>query len=114
EAGCGWLPSWLHRIDEHLELAGAAEAPELTMSATEYFRRNCWISTECDDRFVADVIHWMGDDHSVVGTDYPHPHAKYPKAARHRVGGEQAQDPLGQRRRAVPLPRGLPAGHVSR
>ena len=43
EAGCGWLPSWLHRIDEHLELAGAAEAPELTMSATEYFQRNCWI-----------------------------------------------------------------------
>ena len=54
EAGCGWLPSWLHRIDEHLELAGAAEAPELTMNATEYFARNCWISTECDDKFVSD------------------------------------------------------------
>ena len=32
EAGCGWLPSWLHRIDEHLEAAGAREFPELTMS----------------------------------------------------------------------------------
>ena len=83
EAGCGWLPSWLHRIDEHLELAGAVEAPELTASATEYFRRNCWISTECDDRFVSDVIRWLGDDHIVFETDYPHPDSKYPKATEH-------------------------------
>lgn len=83
EAGCGWLPSWLHRIDEHLELAGAAEAPELTMSATEYFSRNCWISTECDDRFVADVIRWMGDGHIVFETDFPHPDSKYPHATEH-------------------------------
>jgi len=83
EAGCGWMPSWLHRIDEHLELAGANEFPELTMSATEYFRRNCWISTECDDRFVADVIRWLGDDHIVFETDYPHPDSKYPHATEH-------------------------------
>ncbi len=83
EAGCGWLPSWLHRIDEHLELAGAAEAPDLTMSATDYFRRNCWISTECDDRYVADVMRWMGDDHIVFETDFPHPDSKYPKATEH-------------------------------
>ncbi len=86
EAGCGWLPSWLHRIDEHLELAGAVEAPELTASATEYFRRSCWISTECDDRFVADVVRWMGDDHIVFETDYPHPDSKYPKATEHFLG----------------------------
>jgi len=82
EAGCGWLPSWLHRIDEHLELAGANEFPDLTMSATEYFRRNCWISTECEDPFVADVIRWMGDDHIVFETDFPHPDSKYPHATK--------------------------------
>jgi predicted TIM-barrel fold metal-dependent hydrolase len=83
EAGCGWLPSWLHRIDEHLELAGANEFPELTMSATDYFKRNCWISSECEDRFVADVIRWMGDDHIVYETDFPHPDSKYPHATEH-------------------------------
>jgi len=82
EAGCGWLPSWLHRIDEHLELAGANEFPELTMSATDYFRRNCWISTECEDPFVTDVIRWMGDDHIVYETDFPHPDSKYPHATK--------------------------------
>ena len=80
EAGCGWLPSWLHRIDEHLEMTGSYEFPELTMSATDYFKRNCWISTECEDPFVADVIRWLGDDHIVFETDYPHPDSKYPKA----------------------------------
>jgi predicted TIM-barrel fold metal-dependent hydrolase len=86
EAGCGWLPSWLHRIDEHLEMAGAAEAPELSMSATEYFKRNCWISTECEDPFVADVIRWLGDDHIVFETDYPHPDSKYPRSVEHLLG----------------------------
>jgi predicted TIM-barrel fold metal-dependent hydrolase len=83
EAGCGWLPSWLHRIDEHLELAGGAEAPDLTRSATEYFRRNCWISAECDDPHVSDVIRWLGDDHIVFETDFPHPDSKYPHATDH-------------------------------
>jgi predicted TIM-barrel fold metal-dependent hydrolase len=78
EAGCGWLPSWLHRIDEQLELAGASEFPDLTMTAMEYFQRNCWISTECEDPFVADVIRWMGDDRILWESDFPHPDSKYP------------------------------------
>ena len=42
-----------------------SEFPDLTMNATDYFQRNCWISTECEDPFVADVIRWLGDDHIV-------------------------------------------------
>ncbi len=82
EAGCGWVPSWLHRIDEQLEMAGAKEFPALTMTATEYFRRNCWTTTECEERFVADVIRWMGDDHIVFESDFPHPDSKFPNATR--------------------------------
>ena len=82
----------MHRIDEHLELAGAAEAPDLTMSATDYFRRNCWTSTECDDRFVADVVRWMGDDHIVFETDFPHPDSKYPRATEHFLALDAIDD----------------------
>jgi predicted TIM-barrel fold metal-dependent hydrolase len=85
EAGCGWVPSWLHRIDEQLEMAGAAEFPELAMTATEYYKRNCWISTECEDPFVADVIRWLGDDHIVFESDFPHPDSKYPLATQHFI-----------------------------
>ncbi len=83
EAGCGWLPSWLHRIDEQLEMAGASEFPGLTLSAREYFARNCWISTEAEDPFVADVIRWMGDDHILWESDFPHMDSKYPRATEH-------------------------------
>jgi predicted TIM-barrel fold metal-dependent hydrolase len=85
EAGCGWLPSWLHRIDEQLEMA-ALEFPDLTMSATEYFRRNCFISTECEDPFVADVIRWFGNDQIVYESDFPHPDSKYPHTVEHFLG----------------------------
>jgi predicted TIM-barrel fold metal-dependent hydrolase len=81
EAGCGWLPSWLHRIDEHLEMAGAREFPWLTMTATEYFKRNCWITTECEDKYVTDVIRWLGDDHILFESDFPHPDSKYPNTS---------------------------------
>jgi uncharacterized protein len=91
EAGCGWLPSWLHRIDEHLELA-SLEFPELTMSATGYFRRNCWISTECEDPFVADVVRWLGDDHIVFESDFPHPDSKFPEATRYFLELEGLSD----------------------
>jgi predicted TIM-barrel fold metal-dependent hydrolase len=101
EAGCGWLPSWLHRIDEHLELAGAVEAPDLTMSATDYFRRNCWISTECDDRFVSDVIRWMGDDHIVYETDFPHPDSKYPHATDHFLALDDTLVPEAAKRKIL-------------
>jgi predicted TIM-barrel fold metal-dependent hydrolase len=101
EAGCGWLPSWLHRIDEHLEMAGAMEAPELTMSATEYFKRNCWISTECEDPYVADVIHWLGDDHIVYETDFPHPDSKYPGATDHFLALEPDLIPDESKRKVL-------------
>jgi len=77
EAGCGWLPSWLHRIDEHLEI-GAREFPELSTAPSEYFKRNCWITTECDDPYVADVIRWLGDDRILFESDFPHPDSKFP------------------------------------
>jgi predicted TIM-barrel fold metal-dependent hydrolase len=77
EAGCGWMPSWLDRIDEQLELA-SKEFPELSMSATDYFKRNCWITTECEDKFVADVIRWFGDGRILYESDFPHPDSKYP------------------------------------
>lgn len=80
EAGCGWVPSWLWRIEEHLELAGWKEASELTMSATDYFKRNCWVTTECDEDVAYHFVEELGDDRVLFETDYPHPDSKYPRA----------------------------------
>jgi predicted TIM-barrel fold metal-dependent hydrolase len=80
EAGCAWLPSWLHRIEEHLEIAGWKEAPQLTRPPLEYFRRNCFITCEADEALLYQVVEVVGDDNLLFATDYPHPDAKYPGA----------------------------------
>jgi uncharacterized protein len=79
ESGCGWLPFWLDRLDEHWHRAGnrvrlTGELPSF------YFKRQCMISTEAGEEFVSDVIHHVGDDYLIMATDYPHPDAigKFP------------------------------------
>ena len=122
EAGCGWLPSWLHRIDEHLELAGAAEAPELTMIGHRVLQAQLLDLDRVRRPFVADVIRWMGDDHIVFETDFPHPDSKYPTATEHFLGARaRARRATTSKRKilwdnAVDLyrfPDGLPARVVS-
>ena len=110
EAGCGWVPFWLHRMDEHWEnttkkdfgLTGITEKPP-----SEYFRRQCYVSAESSEYMLAQVIELIGDDRIVFTTDYPHPDSPWP----HAVDGvprapgcprrEQAQDPVGQLARAL-------------
>jgi predicted TIM-barrel fold metal-dependent hydrolase len=43
EAGAGWLPYWLWRMDEHHEIL-PFQVPWLKKKPSEYFRRQCFIS----------------------------------------------------------------------
>src|SRR5207244_4325763 len=81
EAQCGWLPFWLHRMDEHHEWREPyGEMTHLTMPPSEYFRRQGYCAVECDEEFVKHVVEAFGDDNLVTTTDYPHGDSKYPKA----------------------------------
>ncbi len=80
EANCSWVPWWLWRIEEHVELSGWLEMPECSKSPTEYYKQNCWISVEPDEHLVYQLIEELGDDHIVWESDYPHPDSKYPNA----------------------------------
>jgi len=92
EAGSGWLPFWLWRIEEHLELAGWLDAPECKRSPFEYWKRNCWITTECEEHVVYHVIDELGDDRILFETDYPHPDSKYPHAVETFLRQEKISD----------------------
>lgn len=61
EAGCGWLPYWLWRLDE-MEYAslGWEVGEQVRMKPSDYFRWQCFIAVEPDEPCV------------VYGTDYPH------------------------------------------
>jgi uncharacterized protein len=80
EGNCSWLPFLLWRLDEHWERQGDVYAPELRMPPSEYFKRQCFASVECDEAPVKYVIDWLGDDRLVFSTDFPHGDSKFPKA----------------------------------
>jgi predicted TIM-barrel fold metal-dependent hydrolase len=83
EAGCGWVPFWLERMDEHHENNvkrgfGGTRTRELRPS--EYFQRQCYVSANADETFLAYVVEEIGDDRIVFSGDYPHPDSPFPHA----------------------------------
>jgi predicted TIM-barrel fold metal-dependent hydrolase len=80
EGNCSWVPFLLWRLDEHWEWVGDLHAPELTQKPSEYFRRQCFVSVECDEEPVSGVLEQVGDQNIVFSTDFPHPDCKFPRA----------------------------------
>ncbi len=78
EGNCGWLPWWLGRLDDQWRKYGGGEKTKLSALPSEYFQRQCFISTECDEAHLGAVIDALGDDNIVVSTDYPHADGPYP------------------------------------
>lgn len=80
ESGLGWLPYWLHRLDEHFEVMGHL-APQLRRRPSEIFREQCFVSMEAEERRGLESLVELGLVESVLwGSDYPHYDAKYPGA----------------------------------
>jgi predicted TIM-barrel fold metal-dependent hydrolase len=82
ESGCGWLPYWLWRMDEHWEATrGVPGEPDLPAAPSEYFRRQCWISCEPDESYVPQILDLIGEDRILFASDYPHPDHRWPETA---------------------------------
>jgi predicted TIM-barrel fold metal-dependent hydrolase len=80
ESGTGWLPYWLARLDGHAEWMRDTETGGLSLTPSEYFARQCMISTDPDDPLAAWTVSQVGADHVVWASDFPHPDALYPEA----------------------------------
>ncbi len=74
ESGCGWLPHWLERMDDHAQSWGWA-MPKLPLKPSEYFARQCVISCDPGERTIESVVSLCGEGSVVFATDYPHPDA---------------------------------------
>jgi predicted TIM-barrel fold metal-dependent hydrolase len=79
ESGSGWLPYWLDRIDEHHDDLDWM-VPEISMKPSEYFHRQCFVSTEAKDRQVSQVVAAIGADRILFASDFPHYDAVFPGA----------------------------------
>jgi predicted TIM-barrel fold metal-dependent hydrolase len=81
EAGGGWAPYWIARLDEQVHSLGAF-CPEMRLLPSEYFARQCWVSFDVDERTLPTLIPFVGEDRIVWGSDYPHHDCKFPGAVK--------------------------------
>jgi predicted TIM-barrel fold metal-dependent hydrolase len=72
EAGVGWVPYWLERMDHHAEKWGFASL-RLPRAPSEYFARQCYVSADAEEELLPFVVSAIGDDNVCFSTDYPHP-----------------------------------------
>lgn len=79
ESGVGWLPHWLERMDEHFKGLGYM-VPWLKMPPSDYFRRQCFVAADPDEKTIPYVVESVGADYIVFGSDYPHFDMKFPGA----------------------------------
>jgi len=72
ESGCGWVPFWLERMDEHWEHEGHGQAKTTKEKPSYYFKRQCWASCEAGEELAPVFIEHVGADYLTIATDYPH------------------------------------------
>jgi predicted TIM-barrel fold metal-dependent hydrolase len=100
EAGCGWLPYWLDRLDEHHGLMPYS-VPRMKRTASELFQTGrLLISFEPGERMLPSALKRVGEDVVVFASDYPHFDAKFPNAVKLVAGrtditSEQKRKVLG-------------------
>jgi len=82
ESGCGWLPFWLERLDEHWERM-PEQAPDIDRKPSEYFLDGrCFIGCDPDERTIGAVVQLIGDRKIVYASDYYHWDCRFPDSAR--------------------------------
>ncbi|MBM3671854.1 MAG: amidohydrolase [Actinobacteria bacterium] len=72
EAGGGWVPTQLERMDEQVK-AFPLEKRWLSLLPSEYFKRQCWVSFEPEEWNLAACAEFLGADRVIWASDYPHP-----------------------------------------
>lgn len=97
EAGCGWLPYWLDRIDEHYEKR-PEEAPLLKGKPSEYVAGGrVYVSFDPDDAMLPYCMERYGDRMWLFAADYPHWDTVWPNAT--RIVSERADISSAQKER---------------
>lgn len=83
EAGHGWLPFWMARIDEHYDTIRAALPPELKHKPSDYVRSGRYFqSIEIPEgqEITESVIDLVGDGVLMYASDYPHSESHFPES----------------------------------
>jgi predicted TIM-barrel fold metal-dependent hydrolase len=72
EAGGGWIPYWLWRLDREYHDLGWEVRGDVTMKPSDYFRRQCFVSVEPTEPYLGPLMDFIGSDNIIIGSDFPH------------------------------------------
>jgi uncharacterized protein len=82
EAGVGWIPWLVDRLDEHYELF-ESQLPHLKSRPSDYLRSGrVFFSFEPGEGGVAEVAALLGNQSLVFSSDYPHFDSPFPNSVR--------------------------------
>jgi uncharacterized protein len=72
ESQAGWIGCLLDRMDAVFRnpLGATTKLKDLP---SHYFKRQCWISADPDERALAGIIPYVGEDRFFWASDFPHP-----------------------------------------
>lgn len=83
EAGAGWIPYMMDRMDEKFHIDRKRKHFPLSKRPSDYFKiGNIYTTCETDERILDAVVREMGEDYLMYPTDFPH----------EREAGEFAKD----------------------
>ena len=80
EAGCGWAPYWMERMDDEYAKR-AVEAPVLKKKPSEYVRSGkIYFSCEAGEWLLPQAVKLIGENQIVYASDYPHWDNSFPES----------------------------------
>ena len=73
EAGAGWAPYWMERMDDEYAKRGEVEAPALRKKPSDYVRSGkIYFSCEADEWLLPQALKHVGENQIVYASDFPH------------------------------------------
>jgi uncharacterized protein len=84
EAGVGWMPTFIDRLDEaytSVREDWVTERDSLPRRPSEYLLSgNCWFSCEPDEPNLRVMVDALGEDQVIYASDYPHFDCDFPNS----------------------------------
>lgn len=71
EAGVGWIPSWIDRLDDHYKIM-RDDVPHMTKPASEYLDDRVFFGVEASDCGLGWAVERLGAGRFLYASDYPH------------------------------------------
>ena len=94
EAGCGWVPYWMERLDEHYEILQPT-VPWLKKPPSEYMKSGqMFYSFEMEEKMLPYVAEFVGAERLVFATDYNHSDSKFPHTVEEVMERKDLSDTL--------------------